>query len=92
MDQARATYTRMASGSRRMQPNRHTFRLMMGIFLQAGSLQEALQVYTDMRRVGEGLTMPWTWASSTADKPLQSCCWLPFKDLWLLSCLKPRRL
>ena len=44
----------MAAGSRRMQPDRHTFRLMMGIFLQAGCLQEALQVYTDMRRVGEG--------------------------------------
>ena len=54
MDQARAAYRRMAAGSRRMQPDRHTFRLMMGIFLQAGSLQEALQVYTDMRRVGEG--------------------------------------
>ena len=53
-DQARSAYKRMATGSRRMQPDRHTFRLMMGIFLQAGCLQEALQVYTDMRRVGEG--------------------------------------
>eukprot|EP00891_Asterochloris_glomerata_P002251 jgi/Astpho2/2251/Aster-x0521 len=52
VDQARAAYRRMAAGSRRMQPDRHTFRLMMGIFLQAGCLQEALQVYTDMRRVG----------------------------------------
>ena len=54
VDQARAAYKRMTTGSRRMQPDRHTFRLMMGIFLQADCLQEALQVYTDMRCLGEG--------------------------------------